>query len=324
MSRAMIIGVGSSLPQRVVTNDDLAQMVDTSDEWIRTRTGIRTRRIAGKAENTSILAAKAARKALKMAGLTAADLDMIIVATITADMIMPSCACLVQKEIGAENACAFDINAACSGFLYALSIADKYIQGNADLKVLVIGAETLSTRTNWQDRNTCVLFGDGAGAALLTGGPDALFSDHLFADGRLNHLLYAEAAQSMNPALEKSDYDGSYIKMSGRDVFKHAVRSMERAIAKVLASEGVALDQLDLVIPHQANIRILNNLGEKLGLDPEKLYIKVDKYGNTSAASIPTALADAVAEGRLQSGDYLLLCAFGGGFTWGATLLRWP
>ncbi len=326
MSRAVIVGVGSHLPKRVMTNHDLANMVDTSDEWIVTRTGIKTRHISGPGEYTSVLAAEAAQNALAMGDIAASDIDMIIVATISSEMEMPSCACLVQKAIGADNAFAFDVNAACSGFLYGLSIADKYIQGNSELKVLVIGAETLSTRTNWQDRNTCVLFGDGAGAAVLTGDSTnkAVFIDHLFADGRLNHLLYSEAAQSMNPELQNEEYNGSYIKMSGRDVFKHAVRSMKGAISSVLAEAKLDMADISLVIPHQANIRILNNLRDKLGLPAEKLYIKVDKYGNTSAASIPIALTDALAEGRLQSGDFLLLCAFGGGFTWGATLLRWP
>lgn len=326
MSGTMIVGVGSFLPKRVLTNEDLEKMVDTSDEWIVSRTGIKTRYIAGPGEYASVLAAQAAKKALAMADLAATDLDMIIVATISSHMEMPSCACLVQQEIGATKAFAFDVNAACSGFLYGLSIADKYMQSKTGMKILVIGTETLSSRVNWQDRNTCVLFGDGAGAVVLSSDPEgkAVFVDHLFADGRLHHLLYSEAAQSMNPDLAWSDYDGSYIKMSGRDVFKYAVRSMEQAIAQVLADAEMSVADVRLVIPHQANIRILNHLRDKLGLPVEKLYIKVDKYGNTSAASIPIALADAEAEGLLQSGDYLLLCAFGGGFTWGATLLRWP
>lgn len=324
MARATIIGLGSHLPQRILTNSELEQMVDTSDEWIVTRTGIHTRHIAGPGEHTSKLASQAARKALAQAGLGAEEIDLLVVATITSEMTMPSCACLVQQEIGATKAFAFDVNAACSGFLYGLSVADKYIQTNPEMKVLVIGAETLSSRTNWQDRNTCVLFGDGAGAAVLTAGDsDSLFCDYMFSDGRLHHLLYTEAAESMNSELRNPEYDGSYIKMNGREVFKYAVRSMEGAIDKVLRETGVTMEQVSLVVPHQANIRILNNLRDKLALPPEKLFIKVDKYGNTSAASIPIALADAEAEGRLASGDYLLLCAFGGGFTWGATLLRW-
>ena len=321
----MIIGTGSALPERVLTNFDLEKMVDTSDEWITTRTGIKTRRIAGRGETTSMLASRAAGKALAMANLVPADLDCIIVGTITADMTMPSCACLVQKELGATRAFAFDLNAACSGFLYSLDVADKYLRANPAMKILVIGAETLSTRVNWQDRNTCVLFGDGAGACVVTGSDDGrgILASRLFADGSLWELLHLEAAPSLNPELHRPGHDGAYIKMVGREVFRNAVRAMADAMQQVLAQEGVTIDRVRLVIPHQANIRILRSLADHLSLPMEKVYVNVDKYGNTSAATIPIAIDEANRAGRLREGDLLLLCSFGGGFTWGATLIRW-
>jgi len=325
MGQAMILGTGRGLPKRILTNDDLAKIVDTSDEWITTRTGIKQRRKAVAGEETSQLAAEAGRDALRDAGLSVDDLDMIIVATVTADMIMPSCACLVQKHLGAQGCFAFDVNAACSGFLYACSVAEKYIQADGSKKILVIGAETMSSRVDWQDRNTCVIFGDGAGAVILGGGVDGrgFIAETMFSDGDLYELLYVDNAQSMNDDLQNPDYDGSYIRMAGREVFKHAVRAMAQAVDAVLVKAGVSPEELTLVIPHQANIRIINKLGATLGLPPEKVYVNVDKYGNTSAASIPLALAEASREGRMQPGDYVLFCAFGGGFTWGAQLFRW-
>ena len=325
MNRMVILGTGSAVPERVLSNEDLEKMVDTSDEWITTRTGIKNRHIAGKGEETSRLAAVAAGRALAMAGLTAAGLDMIIVGTIAPDMGMPSCACLVQKELGAVNAFAFDINAACSGFIYALDIADKYVKADPGLKILVVGAETLSARVNWEDRNTCVLFGDGAGACVVTGTAEerGMLAGKLYSDGTLYRLLYMDSAPSMNKDLVCKDNDGSYIKMAGRDVFKYAVRSMEGAISSVLEQEGVAVGDISLIIPHQANIRILKSLGERLGVADEKIYINLDKYGNTSAASIPIALDEANRQGCIRPGDLILLCAFGGGFTWGAALFRW-
>lgn len=323
--RAMIAGTGSCLPDRVLTNAELERMVDTSDEWIVTRTGIRTRHIAGSGEFTSRLAAKAAERALASAGLAPTDIGLILVATMTSEMAMPSCACLVQKELGAENAFAFDINAACSGFVYALDMADKYIRADHDLKVLVIGAETLSSRTNWQDRNTCVLFGDGAGACVVRAGDQGrgLMASRLFSDGRLWELLSMHGPRSMNPDLQQADNDGSYIRMVGRDVFKYAVRAMEESVRTVLADQDMTLDDVDLVIPHQANIRILKSLVERLAIPPEKIFINVDKYGNTSAASVPLAMDEANRQNRLRPGDVLLVCAFGGGFTWGSLLLKW-
>ena len=321
----MIVGTGFAVPSRVLTNHDLAQIVDTSDEWITTRTGIKTRYKAVAGEETSCLAATAGRNAIADAGLAIDDIDMIIVATVTADMIMPSCACLVQKHLGAKKSFAFDVNAACSGFLYAFSVAEKYIRSDPTLHVLVIGAETMSSRVNWQDRNTCVIFGDGAGAVVLGHGRDGrgFLAEKLYSDGELYELLYIEHAQSMNDELQTSDYDGSYVRMAGREVFKHAVRAMAQAVDAVLAKAGVRSEELKMVIPHQANIRIINKLRESLKLPPEKVYVNVDKYGNTSAATIPIALAEVSRAGCLQVGDYVLLCAFGGGFTWGAQLIRW-
>ncbi|MBU0674895.1 MAG: ketoacyl-ACP synthase III [Proteobacteria bacterium] len=339
MIRGTILGTGSYLPKFRLTNAELEKLVDTSDEWIATRTGIRVRHISGPGEETSKIAAQAARQALAMAGISPEELSQIIVGTITPEMTMPSCACLVQKEIGAVNGYAFDLSAACSGFLYALDIADKQVRANPDSKILVIGAETLSSRVNWQDRNTCVLFGDGAGAAVVGSarGERGILAGKLFSDGRLWDLLHMNAAPSQNPFLGGEDGggvdpsrlgtprkdSGSYIRMVGREVFKNAVRAMEDAVAQVLREAGVSASDIDLVVPHQANIRILQSLGERLGISQEKIYINIHKYGNTSAATIPIALDDANREGMLHRGDMVLLCAFGGGFTWGAELIRW-
>ncbi len=332
MNRAVIIGTGSCLPERVLTNADLEQIVDTSDEWITTRTGISTRRIAERDERTSALATKAAREALSMANVSPKELDLIFLGTITSDMAMPSCACLVQKELGAVNAAAMDLNAACSGFVYGLDIAEKYIKSDPSMKILVIGAETLSTRTNWKDRNTCVLFGDGAGASVLTGSNNGsgILSSRLYSDGSLWQLLSMESAPRQvcpvlndNPADADKQHDGSYIKMVGKDVFRYAVRSMEQAVLSQLEKEGVSINDVNLMIPHQANIRILRSLVEKLNIPIEKVFITVSKYGNTSAASIPICIDEANRSGRLTEGDLVLLCVFGGGFTWGVTLIRW-
>lgn len=326
MSRASILGTGSCLPRRELTNVDLESMVDTSDEWITTRTGIKSRRIAGHGEETSLLAARAGANAIAMAGIAPAAIDLIIVGSISTEMIMPSCACLVQKEIGAENAFAFDLNAACSGFLYGLEVADRYIRADSSMKVLVIGAETLSARVNWQDRNTCVLFGDGAGACVLTGsandGP-GLLASRMYSDGRLWQLLSCDGAPSLNPDLANAVSDGAYIKMVGRDVFRLAVRAMSDAVNTLLTEQGVTLDEISIIIPHQANIRILRSLAERLGVPFEKVYTTIQKYGNTSAASMPVALDEANRQGILKPGDLILSCVFGGGFTWGAALIRW-
>jgi len=341
MARGTILGTGSFLPTNRVTNFDLEKLVDTTDEWITTRTGIRCRYIAGPGEETSMLAAEAARRAMAQAGVEAEEIGMIVVGTISSEMTMPSSACLVQKEIGAVNAFAFDLSAACSGFIYGLDLADKQIQANPDLKVLVIGAENLSARINWQDRNTCVLFGDGAGAAVVGAAENGrgIMASKLFSDGRLWDLLSMGPAPSQNPYINLSSDDsgpfdasllghtrphqGSYIKMVGREVFKNAVRAMEDSIAKALSATGLSGSDIDLVIPHQANIRILQCLGERIGIPQEKIYINIHKYGNTSAATVPIALDEANREGRLREGDLVLMCAFGGGFTWGSVILRW-
>ncbi|MDD5758149.1 MAG: ketoacyl-ACP synthase III [Desulfobulbaceae bacterium] len=324
-TNTFVLGTGSCLPKRVLTNAELEGMVDTSDEWIATRTGIKTRRISGPGEETSHLAAGAARQALHMAGLTAGDIDIILLGTVSSEMSMPSCACLVQKELGAVNAFAFDLNAACSGFLYALDMADAYLKRDPALKIMVIGAETLSSRVNWQDRDTCVLFGDGAGACLVTGSSNGsgMIASKMFSDGRLFDLLCMDSALGMNPELSNYQNQGSFIRMIGRDVFRYAVRAMVSAVEHVLTQSGLTVDDVTLIIPHQANIRIVKSMIERLNVPAEKIYVNIDKYGNTSAASIPLALDEANREGRLQRGDLLLCCAFGSGFTWGATILRW-
>jgi len=321
----VIMGTGSALPERVLTNSELEELVNTSDEWITVRTGIKTRHIAGVGEKTSDLAAAAAMDALAMADLDPADLDLIIVGTITPEMTMPSCACMVQQKIGAVGAHAFDLNAACSGFLFALDLAEKYINSDPGMKILVIGAETLSTRTNWQDRNTCVLFGDAAGAAVVGSSNDqrGMLASKLYSDGRLSDLLFMNAAPRMSPDGPRDEDCQSVIQMAGRDVFKHAVRSLAGAVDEVLAGSDYSLEDISLLIPHQANIRIIASLSERLAVPMEKIYINLNKYGNTSAASIPVALDEANRSGRLKRDDLVLFCAFGGGFTWGASLFRW-
>jgi len=341
MIRGVIEGTGSYLPEFKLTNDMLEKLVDTSDEWITTRTGIGCRRIAGPGEETSKISAEAARRAMAMAGVEPEEIATIIVGTITSEMTMPSCACLVQKEIGAVNAYAFDISAACTGFIYGLELADKMIKAYPDRKILVIGAENLSARVNWKDRNTCVLFGDGAGAAVI-GSDDSgrgILASRLFSDGRLGDLLYMNAAPSMNPYIKMDptdseefdpaklgcprEDDGSYIRMAGREVFKNAVLAMEDSIDKVLDEAGLSGPEIDWILPHQANIRILQNLGERIGVPKEKIFINIHKYGNTSAATVPIAFDEANRQGLLKKGDLILTCAFGGGFTWGAEIIRW-
>ncbi len=322
---AVIVGTGSCLPDRVLSNHDLEEIVETNDEWIRSRTGISTRRISSRGEETFRLASVAAERALEMAGIRADELDLIIVATMSSHMSMPSCACFVQKELGASRAFAYDINAACSGFLYGLDLVDKYLCADREKKILLIGAETLSSRTNWKDRNTCILFGDGAGAVVMEYRDTSrgVVASNLFSDGNLWNLLYMHSAPSCNPDLTQPDNPGTHILMEGREVFKYAVKAMQSAIVELLAREKLDIASIDLMIPHQANIRILNKLVSRLGIAQEKVFINVQKYGNTSAASIPIALDEANREGRLKPDDVLLVCSFGGGFTWGATLLRW-
>jgi len=322
----VILGTGSCLPEKVMTNFDLEKIIDTNDEWIRTRTGIESRRIGGDGEKTYQLAASAAQRALDMAGVAADEIDLLVVGTISSHMMMPSCACFVQTEIGASKAFAYDVNAACSGFLYGLDIADKQVRANHHAKVLVIGAETLSSRLNWQDRNTCIVFGDGAGAAVVgycdDDNREIIGANHC-SDGKLWELLYMHNSPSLNPDLMVENNPGTHIVMEGREVFKHAVKAMEDSITGLLEKTNVPLEDIDLIIPHQANIRILNKLIERLSLPQDKVVLNVMKYGNTSAASIPIALDETNRADMLKSGDIVLFCSFGGGFTWGSTLLRW-
>lgn len=325
MSKALILGTGSCLPQKKLTNAELEQIVDTSDQWITSRTGIKTRRISGEGEENFRLATTAGQRALEMAGLSPLALDMIIVATLSPHKIMPSTACFVQAEIGATNAFAYDINAACTGFTYGLDLASKYIQSQPEMKVLVIGSETLSTRVDWKDRNTCVLFGDGAGAAVLGGSEDGrgVLGSKLHSDGRLWNLLHMDGPESQNPELQGSDWEGALIRMNGGDIFKQAVRAMDDVVVELLEQQQLTIEDIDLVIPHQANIRILNKLQQRLNIPDDKLFINVDKYGNTSAASIPIALDEANKQGRVKENDLVLLCTFGAGLTWASLLMRW-
>lgn len=324
---AVIAGVGSYLPERVLTNHDLSRMVDTTDEWIVTRTGIRERRLAAEGEVCSHMSAKAAQRALAMAGTDPKEVELIIVATITPDMVFPATACLVQEIIGARKAFCFDLEAACSGFLYGLKVAAQFI-GNGTLRTaLVIGGEKLSAITDWQDRTTCVLFGDGAGAAVLQRGDRhrrGILAGVMGSDGSLAELLMMPAGGSRQPAsVETVTRRLHYMKMEGREVFKHAVRCMAEACRQAVAQARLTLDQIHLLIPHQANLRILTAVAERLGLGMDRVYVNLDRVGNMSAASIPVALDEAVRGGRIHRGDKLLLVAFGGGFTWGATVVEW-
>ncbi|PIE59580.1 MAG: 3-oxoacyl-ACP synthase [Desulfobulbus propionicus] len=325
MSKAVILGTGSCLPEKVLTNEELERMVDTSDEWISARTGIKTRRISGENEYNYLLAAGAGKKALASAGVDASELDLIIVATLSPHKIMPSTACFVQAELGATKCFAYDINAACTGFTYGLDLASKYIQCQPHMKALVIGSETLSTRVDWKDRNTCVLFGDGAGAAVLTGTENGrgIFGSKLHSDGTLWKLLHMDGPESQNVSLRTENWKGALIRMNGSDIFKHAVRAMHSVVVEVLDQHSLTIDEVDLVIPHQANIRILRKLQERLKIPDENLFVNVDKYGNTSAASIPIALDEANQQGCMKKHDVVLLCTFGAGLTWGAMLIRW-
>lgn len=321
----VVLGTGSRLPNRVLTNTELESFVDTNDEWIRSRTGIESRHVAAKGEQTYQLAAEAAKKALAMAGVKPEELGLIVLGTISSHMLMPSSACFVQKEIGAVNAFAYDLNAACSGFLYGLDLADKYIRADHSMKVLVIGAETLSNRLDWKDRNTCILFGDGAGAAVC-GHSDSdrgLIGSDMLSDGNLWDLLYMHAPEGSNPELRVEGKTDEYILMEGKEVFKHAVRAMEGSVRRLLEKEKISIDSVNLVIPHQANMRILSKLTDRLKVPQSKVFINVSKYGNTSAASIPIALDEANTSGLIKKGDTILFCSFGGGFTWGAALIKW-
>lgn len=321
-----IIGTGACLPETVLTNADLEKMVDTSDEWIVSRTGIRERRIASADQASSDLALPAAEQALQAAGITAGDLDLIVVATITPDMFFPSTACVLQDELGASQAAAFDLSAACSGFLYGLTTATQFIENGLYRYVLVVGVECLSKITDWTDRNTCVLFGDGAGAAVL--GPvahgEGFQAFELGADGSGGELLYQKGGGSRHPISEELLKEGlQFIHMNGREVFKFAVRVMQTATDHVLEKAGWRTGDIDFLVPHQANIRIIEPARDRLKLPEDRVVVNVDRYGNMSSASIPVALDEAVRGGRIHKGDKLILVGFGGGLTWGAAALTW-
>ena len=324
--KSRILGTGSYLPERVMTNRDLERVMETSESWIIERTGIRERRIAADHEATSDLAVPAARRALEMAGVHENDLDLIIVATSTPDMYFPSTACIVQDRLGARHAAAFDLSAACSGFIFALSVADQYIRNDCYKNVLVIGSEVMSRIIDWTDRNTCVLFGDGAGAVVLqrTKEDRGILTTQIHSDGRLWDLIHVPGGGSRIPPSETmlAERKG-FVQMKGNETFKVAVRTLEEAVHETLKASGVQASEVSLLIPHQANIRIIKAVAERLGLSIEKVVINVDRYGNTSAASIPIALDEAVRSGRVRDGDLLLFEAFGAGLTWGSAMVRW-
>jgi len=326
MKRIAILGTGSYVPEKILTNADLEKMVETTDEWITQRSGIKERHVSDEKTPTSKLSLEAAKKALEASGVKPEELDFILIGTVTPDMMFPSTACLVQAALGAKNAAAFDISAGCTGFIYGLELARSLITADPRRKVLVIGAEELSKITDWTDRGTCVLFGDGAGAAVLGEVEDdrGILSTYLGADGNLGDLIFQPGGGSLNPATHKTvDEKMHFVKMAGNKVFPHAVRNMLDASTKALASAGVSKEQLNLLIPHQANIRIIEAIAERLGAGNEKIYINIQKYGNTSAASIPIALDEAVRNGKIKKGDLIMLVAFGAGLTWGAVLIRW-
>ncbi len=323
----VITGTGSYMPARILTNDELAKTVDTTNEWIVTRTGIRERHIAAPDEATSDMGAEAARRALAAAGVAAEDVDMIVVATITPDMGFPNTGCFVQQKIGASKAFCMDLEAACSGFVYALEVASQFVSTGAVRTALVIGAEKISSITDWKDRSLCVLFGDGAGAAVVQGRPvgsGGVLHTILRSDGRLAELLKLPGGGSRYPASAETIAHGlHFMKMDGREVFKHAVTCMTSVAKDALAACGLTVDDLKLIIPHQANMRIVQAIGDRLGGRPDQYFINLDKYGNTSAASVIVALDEAARTGRLQKGDLVLLVAFGGGFTWAASVVEW-
>ena len=321
-----VAAVGSYVPERVLTNADLEKMVDTSDDWIVTRTGIRERRIAAQDEFTSDMAAKAALLAMERGSIKPEQIDLIIVATITPDMPFPATACLVQQKIGARRCAAFDMEAACSGFIYALEIGQQFVMSHTYETVLVIGAEKLSSIINWRDRNTCVLFGDGAGAAILQNRPNThgLLTACMGADGGKADLLSLPGGGSRCPATPQSLADGlHYLRMDGKETFKNAVNAMYTAAEEALSRCEVDITQIKCVIPHQANQRIIDAVGERLGAKPEQVFVNLHKYGNTSAASVAIALDEAVTSGRVQRGDLILLLVFGAGLTWGAAVIEW-
>jgi 3-oxoacyl-[acyl-carrier-protein] synthase III len=321
-----IIGTGSYVPEKVLTNADLSRMVDTSDEWITTRTGIKERRVAAKDEHTSDLAAKAALKAIEQAKISPKEIDMILVATATPDMLFPATACFVQKKIGATNAACLDISAACAGFLFGVEIAQQFITSHTHDTVLVIGADKLTSITNWSDRNTCVLFGDGAGAAILRhrGSAHGVISSHIGSDGEFTDILFMPGGGSRCPITkENAHLNLATIHMTGKEVYKQAVIAMLNAAKKALELAGLTIDDIACVIPHQANLRIIEAIADRLKIPIEKFYVNLDKYGNTSAAAVAIALDEANRSGRIKPGDYILMVVFGGGLTWASIVIEW-
>jgi 3-oxoacyl-[acyl-carrier-protein] synthase-3 len=319
LSFARVVGTGSYLPAKVLTNRDLESMVDTTDDWIYTRTGIRQRHIAADDERTSDLALAASRKALEAAGIEAAQIGLIIVATTTSDMVFPSTACILQAKLGARDCPAFDVQAVCSGFVYALSVADQFLRSNQYDYALVVGAEAYSRILDWTDRGTCVLFGDGAGAVVLKAGTTpGILSTHLHADGRYSDILSVPGSVSGGKIEGKP-----LLKMEGNAVYKFAVKVLSEVVAEALAKNNLQKSDIDWLIPHQANIRIIQSTAKKLGLSMEKVVVTVDRHANTSAASIPLALDEAVRDGRIRAGQHVLLEGVGGGFTWGAVMIKW-
>lgn len=324
--RSRILSVGSYLPERILTNSELESMVDTSDEWITERTGIRERHIADDHQAASDLAYEAAKIALVRAGLDAVDIDMIIVATITGDMPFPSTACFLQSKLGASRAVGFDVNATCSGFLYGLYIADGFIRAGMQKRILVVGAEVLSRVTDWKDRTTCVLFGDGAGAAIVEASDDdrGILSMSINSDGNMWELINIPGGGSRNPSSSDTLKNRlHFIHMKGNETFKVAVRTLEDVALKTLADNQMKPEHLSLLVPHQANMRIIQATADRLNLPMERVFVNLERYGNTSAASIPIALDEALTSGRIKDGDYILLEAFGGGLTWGSALIKW-
>ncbi len=321
--RSVVQGWGAYLPEKILTNDDLAKVLDTSDEWISERTGIRQRHIAADGELTSDIATRAAKQALDRAGIDGSDIDLIVLGTATPDETFPASATRVQMRIGAHGAWAFDVQAACSGFIYALAMADNFLRLGQAKTALVIGAETFSRILDWEDRATCVLFGDGAGAVVLkaeegegTSADRGILSTHLHSDGRQHDLLFADGGPSSNQV-------SGFVRMRGREVFRHAVTRLASVIDEAMASNGLTIEDVDWLVPHQANKRILDSTVRKTGLAPEKMVVTVDKHANTSAASIPLALNEAASDGRIKKGDLILMEAMGAGFTWAAAALRW-
>lgn len=326
MRRVAIVGTGSYAPEKILTNDDIAKIVDTSDEWIKTRTGVKERRVVGEGEATSDIATEAARRALQSANIESGDVDLIIVATSTPDFFFPATACIVQHNIGAKNAAAFDLEAACSGFLYSLSIGNSLISTGVYDNILIIGAEVFYNFLDWEDRTTCVLFGDGAGAAILrpTLKENCIIANYLGADGSGKDTIKFPAGGSRLPASQETVIQKlHYVKMRGNETFKFAVRAMSDSVLIVLKQCDISLKEVDWLIPHQANIRIMQAVADRISLPREKVIINIDRYGNTSAASIPIALDEVVRDGKIKEGDIIVMVAFGAGLTWASSVVRW-